>query len=246
MAVKQLVLPFQIRNPYRLDRPYFDPSEVRQSVIEEEELRRLQSLPQRPLPPEPAVVKKSTVLGRSSEGGAYTGVHPKRGSRDEIYQHRKMTKPKLNDVASPEPLQQASAYSSHGQQPTLNPVPAIRSLPRRMYVEAAASKFSSWVNFEKIPAGETRLDSLTSPIGSSLSNKTQESKTIKSRKRENNQVQEAAGDPCYEGGMVTGRIEGSFSARTPEPVSNTDDRVESITGYVLVGSVEEQAQYPRH
>ena len=152
MAVKQLVLPFQIRNPYRLDRPHFDPSEVRQSVIEEEkveeevEVRRLQSLPQRPLPPEPVVGKKSTVLGRSPEGGAFTGVHPRRGSRNEIYEHRKMTKPKLNDVASLGPLQRASAYSSHGQQPTLDPVPAIRvTHPIDTYSELTFERHVEWL-----------------------------------------------------------------------------------------------------
>ncbi|KAK3828569.1 MAG: hypothetical protein J3Q66DRAFT_394836 [Benniella sp.] len=245
MAVKQLVLPFQIRNPYRLDRPHFDPSEVRQFVIEEEEVEeelcRLQSLPQRPLPPEPVVGKKSTALGRSSEGGAYTGVHPRRGSRNEIYEHRRMTKPKLNDVASPEPLQRTSAYSSHGQQPTLDPVPTIRVTHHiDTYSELTFERHVEWLTQTALwwdmpvvhlyPAPESSASLMT------------QFKTIKSRKRENNQAQETTGDPCHEGGMVRAESQ-KASVQGRRSLLATRMTGSSITGYVFVGSVEEQAQY---
>ncbi|KAF9184954.1 hypothetical protein BGZ51_003032 [Haplosporangium sp. Z 767] len=332
MGGKQQTASFQIRNPYRLDRPAFDPNEVWETALAEEEEEKQRSKPQqpqhhapRPLPPHPT--GKKQTMSDGSGHHSWNGVLPLTGSikkrkeyqkRDSLKDSEKCQsgqygKPLLatltsdsappphsyNDnpselqcqptdsetshhpyncfthswfgqgfhqrVVAPSPTKQLPSppppplpipsitvthyIDSHSEltferhvewltqtalwwdMPVVHLYPAPESLAALEYVETAASKFSSWVNFVKILAGEeNRLGPVTLPTKSAEPGKIKGSRAIRSPKRSCNS--DNKGDDF---GSRLSVISGS--------TTKTDNIVDSILGYVFVGSADEQAQY---
>ncbi|KAG0251261.1 hypothetical protein BG011_007737 [Mortierella polycephala] len=353
MEGKRQTTPFQIRNPYRLDRPAFDPTEMWEAALAEEEEERQRPVPQqpqhhapRPLPPHPTGKKQTTPDDSSHH--SWNGVLPMTGGikklkelqkRDSLkdsekYQSGQYGKPlsetstsdnapsphSYNDHQSEQQCQPADSQTSHHpyncfthswfgqgfhqrvaapsstkQLPSLPPpppsvpsitvthyidshseltferhvewltqtalwwdmpvvhlYPAPESLTSSEYVEIAASKFSSWVNFVKIPTGEeNRLGPVTLPIKSAELGKVKGPRTIKSSKRDSKgggqkENKSAETDSIVGGGMVKGYADIDFESRMSMALGSTtrnDDIVDPILGYVFVGSADEQAQY---
>ncbi|KAF8982048.1 hypothetical protein BGZ46_001899 [Entomortierella lignicola] len=253
MALKQQISPFQIRNPYRLDRPHFDSIEVWQTAIAEEEESLRSQLSQRPLPSQP-VSKTSPEANQSQQNHSYFGQYwfsqgfqqrtsvPQSVKQQHIQPvvptititHHIDTYSELTFERHVEWLTQTALW---WDMPVVHLYPAPKSPAALEYVETAASRFSSWVNFVKIPADEElRLGPDTRSINSSQHSKIHESKGLKNTRKE------ADRDSRHEGGLVTGhsRVSGPRDLST---TNGTVQEVESIVGYVFVGSADEQSQY---
>ncbi|GJJ73917.1 hypothetical protein EMPS_06275 [Entomortierella parvispora] len=331
MALKQQqTAPFQLRNPYRLDRPTYDPVEVWDSaIIEEEEIhRRLQlqdqqqaHLQQRPLPPQPCEDTNGSTSWHgikrirdyqkknSSEKRLLKQLHQaSQQPQDEglpsynravsdnsnsQHQHHvqcnsyfgqswfsqgafhRTSSSALGNVSSkgaasqmPVPAITVTHHiESHSEltferhvewltqtalwwdMPVVHLYPAPESPVAIEYVETAASKFASWVNFVKIPVKEaTRLGpgatAVKAPAPPTSTSRVKGSRAIKSR-RDSSSTPSTV-DSQEDGGLVTGQTkqhkeEGARpAAESATPGATSTD---SIIGYVFVGSADEQAQY---
>ncbi|KAF9301719.1 hypothetical protein BGZ74_006357 [Mortierella antarctica] len=120
--------------------------------------------------------------------------------------------------------------------PVVHLYPAPESTKSIEYVELAASRFASWVNFVKVPAGE---ENKLGPNGTrikSISPHPKASKNSKLIKPKNTDPSDGNED---EGGMVTG----GQARRSELTISSKDKEIEPMVGYVFVGSVDEQSQY---
>ncbi|KAF9582521.1 hypothetical protein BGW38_000106, partial [Lunasporangiospora selenospora] len=285
MALRQQLpsAPFQLRNPYRLDRPPFEPTEVLVALNAEEEAEessrvQLQQQQARPLPPQPAAgtkqstkdepgsnsSKKSKDLTKKSKG---LSKHPSDEALPErrsppvptiTISHHIDTHTELTFERHVEWLTQTALW---WDMPVVHLYPAPEPGPSLDYVEKVASKFSSWVNFLKIPAGEGYhlgpVAPTTKPPG--VSSKVKGSRAIKSGTKKNLTQSGSLADleSCAEGGMVTGHArKGTGSSSTLSLPSSTQKFLggsgttgsaagppEPIVGYVFVGSSDEQAQY---
>ncbi|KAF8936673.1 hypothetical protein EDD21DRAFT_433922 [Dissophora ornata] len=301
MALKQQILPFQIRNPYRLDRPHFDPNDVWQATIAEEEEAQRSQLPQRPLPPQPVTGKQSTD---ASNGVKRVKEQQKKSSQSDSEKTDSRRKAASDGVQSESDnnhvqhphysyfnqswfgqslSQRISVAAPAKQQPTQLPVPTItishhidthaeltferhvewltqtalwwdmpvvhlypapESPVSLQYVETAASRFSSWVNFVKIPVGEeSRLGVATLPTKSTHPGKTRGARAIKDARKEIPRDQVTVEDTHHGGGMVTDQARKPIGHKTSTSISSRTKEVEPVVGYVFVGSAEEQAQY---
>ncbi|KAF9950966.1 hypothetical protein BGZ72_007463 [Mortierella alpina] len=345
MALKLQTAPFQLRNPYRLDRPPFDPDEVWELAIADKEAEKLQlqmhQQPQRLLPANPIICKQQPEDSRQSlRTGAQamsSSIKRLKSSLREAAQSRHAKEQKTpadelcdhvsflsdhNTVTQLHEQQQAQGQlactetSGHLQQtefsmptpppalstnlciptivvthhidthaeltferhvewltqtalwwdmPVVHLYPAPESCSSLDYVETAASRFSSWVNFLKIAPGEESC--LKGPPFSAIAKSANAPARVKgaraiitkgstkndSRKyteREygnNNAAQE--NDSQVEGGMVCVRGHGKQDSNgrvSVASVKSTEENIledEPIIGYVFVGSADEQAQY---
>ncbi|KAG0364153.1 hypothetical protein BC939DRAFT_465038 [Gamsiella multidivaricata] len=305
MTLRQQTLPFQIRNPYRLDRPLFDPTEITQATIAEEvETARLQ-LQQRPLPQQPSMnMQLLEVACPFQNGTKRIKDHQKRSSlwnpdrydsrqsagiegtldndsdsrtQHENYNyfgqswfsqgHRQRAPVLIPSKQQPAQLSVPIVTVTHHidthseltferhvewltqtalwwDMPVVHLYPAPQSSLSLECVESAASKFSNWVNFVRIPAGEEgRLGPATSPARSPAPTRIKGSRTRKGPKRDSTWNKSPAGDSCDNGGMVTLSAQRISGPRAMPPAGSTTREVEPVIGYVFVGSAEEQAQY---
>ncbi|KAG0320349.1 hypothetical protein BGZ99_004561 [Dissophora globulifera] len=293
MATKQQILPFQIRNPYRLDRPHFDPSEVYQTAIAEEEESHRAQLIHRPLPPQPGTNESppEILIGAKRTKDAQKKSASKTGSdfssqeaNDSHHTHQQQQSsysyfgqswfghglshrgPAITPTrqqsaqAAPPPVPAITithhidthtelTFERHVEwltqtalwwdMPVVHLYPAPETLTAMTYVETAASTFSSWVNFVKIPAGdESRIGPASLPVRSAQPAKVKGSRVIKTARRGAPRDMPATDDAFHDGGMVTGH-ERKISASTSGALTDMED----VVGYVFVGSAEEQAQY---
>ncbi|KAF9113732.1 hypothetical protein BGX27_000893 [Mortierella sp. AM989] len=250
MALKQQVSSFQIRNPYRLDRPHFDPTEVWQATIaEDEEAQRLQ-LSQRPLPPQPVA---RPLTEASQQNHNYFG----QSWFSQGFQQRVTAAPIKQPTQPPVPTITITHHiDSHSEltferhvewltqtalwwdMPVVHLYPAPESSASLEYVETAASKFSSWVNFVKIPAGEEiRLGPDALSINLPQSNNVRGSKALKNTRKDPKE------DSCHDGGLVTGHSRRVSGPRELTGANGAAQGLEPILGYVFVGSADEQSQY---
>ncbi|KAF9438185.1 hypothetical protein BGZ76_009283 [Entomortierella beljakovae] len=272
MSSKQQITPFQIRNPYRLDRPHFDQAEVWQTIVaEEEDSQRAAQSTQRPLPPQPI----SKPLPENKRTKDY---QLKQKSINEIasdYQESPVRRQSSNyfgqswfsqslqlRTSTPAPAKQQLPIPSitithhidtHAEltferhvewltqtalwwdMPVVHLYPAPESSTALEYVETAASKFSSWVNFVKIPAGE---EVCFGP--DSLSNNTSQIKKGSASEKTSNTSNE---DACFDGGFVTSNFKRVAGPREPTSSIGNTQTIDPIIGYVFVGSADEESQY---
>ncbi|KAF9982253.1 hypothetical protein BGZ65_003073, partial [Modicella reniformis] len=199
MAVQQLVLPFQIRNPYRLDRPQYDPAEVWQTVIQEEAYQPVTS---KQLQKDAFITRSDTqFVGKgikriknyqrksvawdsdlhghsqlSGVGGVSAnsvdilfeqlsfgqGYQQQTSSRSPPKQHPSQVSVPTITVTHHIDTHTELTFERHVEwltqtalwwdMPVVHLYPAPESATSLKYVETAASRFSSWVNFVKIPA----------------------------------------------------------------------------------------------
>ncbi|KAG9325969.1 hypothetical protein KVV02_005813 [Mortierella alpina] len=340
MALKLQTAPFQLRNPYRLDRPPFDPTEVWESAIADKEAERLQQQShqqtQRPLPSNPIVCKQQPEDSRQSlRTGAQamsSSIKRLKSSLRDVAQsrHAKQQKtpavelcdhvslpsdhPTLTQRHQQQPSRtETSAHPQHTEfsmqapsqalstslgipsivithhieshteltferhvewltqtalwwdMPVVHLYPAPESCSALEYVETAASRFSSWVNFLKIAPGEASF--MKGPPFTAVAKSTSTPARVKgartmvkkvlakndSRKSseeecgDNSAAQE--NDSLIEGGMVRVRghakqdSDGSVSVASVKSAETNGLEDEPIVGYVFVGSADEQAQY---
>ncbi|KAF9318773.1 hypothetical protein BG003_010605 [Podila horticola] len=303
MSLKQLpIAQFQLRNPYRLDRPSFDPIDVAEAALAEDEAQRQLAQPSRPLPqPSKSTTAKSSDESNSSwHGVTSSGIKRIRDfqRRSSLRESAKQLQPQSQSeisantvtennhsyfsqswfgnglqrrssnhslssmspksrAASPPPVPTITithyidsyaelTFERHVEwltqtalwwdMPVVHLYPAPESAKSIEYVELAASRFASWVNFVKVPEGE---ENKLGPNGTrikSISPHPRASKNSKLIKPKNT-------DPCDgnedEGGMVTG----GRATRPEMTISAKDKDIEPMVGYVFVGSVDEQSQY---
>ncbi|KAF9968262.1 hypothetical protein BGZ70_005451 [Mortierella alpina] len=149
--------------------------------------------------------------------------------------------------------------------PVVHLYPAPESCRALEYVETAASRFSSWVNFLKIAPGEegcikgppfTAVAKATSKPArvkgarTMIKNGTAKHDSGRSMEEEcgDNSTPEA-NDTLIEGGMVRVRghakqnSDGRASVTSAKSTATNSLEDEPIVGYVFVGSADEQAQY---
>ncbi|KAI1316587.1 hypothetical protein EDD11_009712 [Mortierella claussenii] len=128
--------------------------------------------------------------------------------------------------------------------PVVHLYPAPESSASLAYVESAASRFSSWVNFVKIPAGEeSHLGPATSTTKSTQPCKVNSARVIRVGKEDSARDRSVVQDGYHEGGMVTSRARGMPSSNELATAGSALEELEPIVGYVFVGSAEEQVQY---
>ncbi|KAG0031731.1 hypothetical protein BGZ82_006847 [Podila clonocystis] len=306
MSMKQLpTAQFQLRNPYRLDRPSFDPIDVVEAALAEDETQRQLAVASRPLH-QPS--KSTTAKSSDESNSAWHGVTSSGIKRIRDFQRRtslresdkkssKQQQPQSQSDIDTNPItennhsyfsqswfgsglqRRSSNHSLSSMSPKSRPhssppvptitithyidsyaeltferhvewltqtalwwdMPVVHLYPSPAsaksieYVELAASRFASWVNFVKVPAGE---ENKLGPNGTrikSISPHPKASKNSKLIKPKNTDPSD--GDD--EGGMVTGGL----ARRSEMTVSSQDKGIEPMVGYVFVGSVDEQAQY---
>ncbi|KAF9907367.1 hypothetical protein EC991_011016 [Linnemannia zychae] len=134
--------------------------------------------------------------------------------------------------------------------PVVHLYPAPETPASLEYVETAASRFGSWVNFVKIPPGEdSRLGPATMAIKSANPGRVKGSrvKMIAGTKEATAigvVTSEEEDDTMVDGGMVTGHARKSSTSSTASSSFYGPSRiVDPVVGYVFVGSADEQAQY---
>lgn len=131
--------------------------------------------------------------------------------------------------------------------PVVHLYPAPESPASLEYVETAASRFGSWVNFVKIPPGEdSRLGPATMAIKSANPGRVKGSRAKITAAKETTASTTAPGedDTLVEGGMVMGHAHNtSTSSTASSSICASSRNVEPVVGYVFVGSADEQAQY---
>ncbi|KAF8936144.1 hypothetical protein BGZ47_009635 [Haplosporangium gracile] len=129
--------------------------------------------------------------------------------------------------------------------PVVHLYPAPESPASLEYVETAASRFGSWVNFVKIPLGEdSRLGPATMAIKSANPGRVKGSRAKITAKDTTNTTAPEEDDTLVEGGMVMGHArKASTSSTTSSSLYDPSRNVEPVVGYVFVGSADEQAQY---
>ncbi|KAG0280657.1 hypothetical protein BGZ95_009296 [Linnemannia exigua] len=145
--------------------------------------------------------------------------------------------------------------------PVVHLYPAPETPASLEYVETAASRFGSWVNFVKIPTGEdSRLGPATMAIKSAnpsrvkgsrtkvittatattitITDDTASSVTVASIENEED-------DTLIDGGMVMGHDlkSSAASSSTASSLYDPSKTIDPVVGYVFVGSADEQAQY---
>ncbi|KAF9150567.1 hypothetical protein BG015_007637 [Linnemannia schmuckeri] len=114
-----------------------------------------------------------------------------------------------------------------------------------VYVETAASRFGSWVNFVKIPPGEdSRPGPATMAIKSANAGRVKGSRVQITSKETTRTTVPEEDDTLVEGGMVMGHARKTSTSNTASStLYDPSMSVEPVVGYVFVGSVDEQAQY---
>ncbi|KAF9913574.1 hypothetical protein BX616_009864 [Lobosporangium transversale] len=246
MALKQPVSTFQIRNPYRLERPAFDSAEVWQAAITDEEQAIHTNLSQRPLPRQ---LKESRQYGAKknkqnseSNGSSTENNNPYQSSHEVQQQPSQPSIPTItvthhidtySELTFERHVEWLTQTALWWDMPVVHLYPAPESRSSLKYVEAAASRFSNWVNFVKIPISEeTQLGSATFLAKSSQASRGKSQRVIKDSKVDSAQSDTARRDGNQEGGLVK-------SALGQRELKD----VKLIVGYTFVGSVEEQAQY---
>ena len=133
--------------------------------------------------------------------------------------------------------------------PVVHLYPAPESPAAIEYVETAASKFASWVNFVKIPVKEANrlgpgATAVKAPKPPTPASRVRGSRAIKSR-RDSSSTQDTI-DSQEDGGLVTGQSKQHKEASAASVVGSAAPgaaTADSIVGYVFVGSADEQAQY---
>ncbi|KAG0023584.1 hypothetical protein BGZ81_008070 [Podila clonocystis] len=307
MSMKQLpTAQFQLRNPYRLDRPSFDPIDVVEAALAEDETQRQLALASRPLP-QPS--KSTTAKSSDESNSAWHGVTSSGIKRIRDFQRRtslresdkkssKQQQPQSQSDIDTNPItenshsyfsqswfgsglqRRSSNHSLSSMSPKSRPhspppVPTItithcidsyaeltferhvewltqtalwwdmpvvhlypspESAKSIEYVELAASRFASWVNFVKVPAGE---ENKLGPNGTRIKSISPHPKATKNSKLIKPKNIDPSDGNDDEGGMVTGGL----ARRSEMTVSSKDKGIEPMVGYVFVGSVDEQAQY---
>ncbi|KAI8361330.1 hypothetical protein B0O80DRAFT_437304 [Mortierella sp. GBAus27b] len=266
MAARQQALPFQIRNPYRLDRPHFDPADVWHSVAEDDGHRPSQSeaeIPSEPCHPSKTssqlakgiqrikdYQRKSAVRGTAHAHRHHAGLSGVRDAPSCNQQQPQISIPTITithhidthaELTFERHVEWLTQTALWWDMPVVHLYPAPKSAVALEHVERAASTFSSWVNFVKIPAGETHPSSVTLPK-SATTDKTTRGRTTRGHEGDN-PSQQNPGDSFHEGGMVMGHVLETRDTRAPGSTNSTINEIESIVGYVFVGSAEEQAQY---
>ncbi|KAG0291835.1 hypothetical protein BGZ96_004795 [Linnemannia gamsii] len=134
--------------------------------------------------------------------------------------------------------------------PVVHLYPAPESPASLEYVETAASRFASWVNFVKIPAGEdSRPGPATMAIKSANPGRVKGSRAKITAKEtitiSTTTTSLEEDDALVEGGMVMGhtRKVSTSSTATSSSFYDPSRNVDPVVGYVFVGSADEQAQY---
>lgn len=134
--------------------------------------------------------------------------------------------------------------------PVVHLYPAPESPASLEYVETAASRFGSWVNFVKIPPGEdSRPGPATMAIRTANPGRVKGSRakiTVKETMTTSTvTANPEEDDTLVEGGMVMGHARrGSISSTTTSSsLYDLSRSVDPMVGYVFVGSADEQAQY---
>lgn len=130
--------------------------------------------------------------------------------------------------------------------PVVHLYPAPEAPASLEYVETAASRFGSWVNFVKIPPGEdSRLGPATMAIKSANPGRVKGSRAkITAAKEATASTTSPEDDTLVEGGMVMGHAcKTSTSSTASSAIYDPSKNVDSVVGYVFVGSADEQAQY---
>ncbi|CAO3563623.1 unnamed protein product [Mortierella alpina] len=344
MALKLQTAPFQLRNPYRLDRPSFDPTQVWESAVADRETERLQQQclhqTQRPLPSSPTGSKQqpedSRQFSRSGAQAMSSSIKRLKSSFRDVAQNRHTKQQKTpadelcdhpsipgdhHTLSHRRPQQTQVQPSStealvHSQRtefstPTQSPAPsgnlsiptivithhidthteltferhvewltqtalwwdmpvvhlypAPESCRALEYVETAASRFSSWVNFLRIAPGEESC--IKGPPFTAVAASTSKPARVKgartmvkkgTAKHDSGKSLEVEcgedsapeeNDALIEGGMVRVRghakqdSEGRASVTSAKSTATSSLEDEPIIGYVFVGSADEQAQY---
>ncbi|KFH72228.1 hypothetical protein MVEG_02519 [Podila verticillata NRRL 6337] len=308
MSLKQLpTAQFQLRNPYRLERSNFDPIDVVETALAEDEAQRQLAQTSRLLP---QPVKSTTGAKCSDESSSWHGVTTsgikrirdlqRRSSlrdsdRKPSKQHQHQQPPPQSDLDTSAMIENNHSYfsqswfgnglqrrsSSHSlssmppksrpsspppvptitithyidsyaeltferhvewltqtalwwDMPVVHLYPAPESAKSIEYAELAASRFASWVNFVKVPAGE---ENKLGPNGTRIKSINPHPKASKNPKLIKPKPDTNAENED-EGGMVTGE-----RSRRTEITSSKDKAIEPMVGYVFVGSMDEQAQY---
>ncbi|KAG9070961.1 hypothetical protein KI688_008504 [Linnemannia hyalina] len=128
--------------------------------------------------------------------------------------------------------------------PVVHLYPAPESSASLEYVETAASRFGSWVNFVKIPPGEdSQLGPATLAIKSANRGRVKGSRAKITAAKETTTTPEED-DTLVEGGMVMGHSRKTSTSSVASPsIYNPSRDVDPMVGYVFVGSADEQAQY---
>ncbi|KAF9141821.1 hypothetical protein BGX30_004071 [Mortierella sp. GBA39] len=128
--------------------------------------------------------------------------------------------------------------------PVVHLYPAPESPASLEYVETAASRFGSWVNFVKIPPGEdSQLGPATLAIKSANRGRVKGSRAKITAAKETTTTPEED-DTLVEGGMVMGHArKPSTSSTASSSIYSPSRNVDPVVGYVFVGSADEQAQY---
>ncbi|KAG0211631.1 hypothetical protein BGX33_004167 [Mortierella sp. NVP41] len=276
MAMKQQSTPFQLRNPYRLDRPNFDSEEVVETALaEEEEAHKLHLLHQHVRDSERRLLKQQAKLQQQQQQQQQQANTAAALGTEEAfpdYHHSYFSNSWLQPKGSNHSLtkQQQQQQQQQKQQPPQPPIPTITithhvgthaelTFERHVewltqtalwwdmpvvhlfpapenpasleYVETAASRFESWVNFVKIPPGED------SPLGpATMAIKTANPGRVKGSRAKITDAKETT-------------IASGIAALAEEKEEEDDTLVEGwmnvdpIVGYVFVGSANEQAQY---
>ncbi|KAF9574640.1 hypothetical protein EC968_005870 [Mortierella alpina] len=343
MALKLQTAPFQLRNPYRLDRPPFDPNEVWESAIADREPERLQQLghhqAQRPLPSNPMICKQQFEDSRQSlRTGAQamsSSIKRLKSSLRDVAQsrhakqqktpadelcdhasllgnqhtpterHQQQTQVPMLCIKTPAQLQHSECsmqtpppvsstvlgvptivithhidthteltFERHVEwltqtalwwdMPVVHLYPAPESRGALEYVETAASRFSSWVNFVKIAPGEescmkgppaTAIAKSTSSPGRAMGARTMVKKGLANDGRKSTEEEDGDSSAAREnyspseGGLVRVRghakqdSDGRVSVASAKSTTTNSPEDEPIVGYVFVGSADEQAQY---
>lgn len=131
--------------------------------------------------------------------------------------------------------------------PVVHLYPAPESPASLEYVETAASRFGSWVNFVKIPPGEdSRLGPATMAIKSANPGRVKGSraKIVAAKEATISTTALEEDDTLVEGGMVMGHArKTSTSSTASSSIYDPSRNVDPVVGYVFVGSADEQAQY---
>ncbi|KAF9127675.1 hypothetical protein BGW39_005686 [Mortierella sp. 14UC] len=244
MAMKQQPTPFQLRNPYRLDRPNFDAVDVVETALSEEEEAHkyqhsyfsnswLQS-------------KRSTqLLTKQRQQQQQQTPQPPIPTITITYHID--THAELTFERHVEWLTQTALW---WDMPVVYLYPVPETPVSLEYVETAASRFGSWVNFVKIPPGEnSRLGPATMAIKSANPGRVKGSwaKMIAGRKKATAMsvvAPEEEDDTLVDEGMVMGHSrKGSASSTASSTLFDPSRNVDLVVGYVFVGSADEQAQY---
>ncbi|KAG0086062.1 hypothetical protein BGZ93_008167 [Podila epicladia] len=306
MSLKQLpTAQFQLRNPYRLDRPTFDPIDVVETALADGEAQRQLAQASRPLPQpsKSTTVKSSDESNSSWHGVTSSGIKrirdfqrrnslreaDKRSSKQQQPQpqseidapiteanhsyfsqswfgsglQRRSSNHSLSSMSpksrsnSPPPVPTITithyidsyaelTFERHVEwltqtalwwdMPVVHLYPAPESAKSIEYVELAASRFASWVNFVKVPAGE---ENKLGPNGTRIKSISPHPKASKNSKLIKPKTTDPSDGREDEGGMVTG----GQARRSEMTISSKDKEIEPMVGYVFVGSVDEQSQY---